>query len=84
MRFFVNGSGLVYETTAGPVAVTRGQIFDAPAGFTPGADTHNLLPMDSQAQQALVTAVNAQIAATGPLPPPGVLEMDRNPPIFAP
>jgi hypothetical protein len=40
--------------------------------------------MDPQAQAALAASVAAQISRTGPIPPPGIVELNPSPPIFAP
>jgi hypothetical protein len=89
-RYYVNGAGFTFTSTLGLlVMVPHGTIFDpGPAGaggsWQPGPDTHNLLPMDQAAQTALQASVAAQIARTGPVPPPGITELNPNPPIWSP
>jgi hypothetical protein len=90
VRYYVNGPGFTFQSPGwGAVMVGHGVVFDpgpagAPAGWTPGPDSWNLFPMDSDAQTALKTAIAAQIARTGPIPPPGIVELNPDPPLFAP
>lgn len=88
MKFYVNGSGFIVETAVGPQLIARGTIYNAPADWTPIPDSWLLFPMDQQAQSALATSIAALIAAKPPhsisWPPPGITELNPNPPIFAP